>query len=269
MNPSQDHHREKRAVPGLGSCAAKLGSFSNSWMIAEPRKYADDLRSGVNLHLTLIRFPLLQYYTTAILGYVASCSGFETCRGFSEIISCKNAYERCGLMEVDEELSVGSASESSIAATPLSCTSSASITAAAAQQSRLWYAQDARCAGWLWKQRKRGTHCTCKRLWVRLAQLSTSGPASITCSQYPTDILQFCLLHDRLCYTNTPSSPNARYLPLDRIPVRPLPTGYDICIGAAFIPSQQLEAASGRALPHHGFIMQCGLQTHNGRSKQG
>ena len=45
---------------------------------------------------------------------------------------------------------------------------------------------------------------------------------------------------DRLCYTADPEAEGARYLPLDRIPVRALPRGYGPKLGVTLIEDRQV-----------------------------
>ncbi|BDA40689.1 probable lipoxygenase homology domain-containing protein 1 at C-terminar half [Coccomyxa sp. Obi] len=91
-------------------------------------------------------------------------------------------------------------------------------------------------AGWLWKAYGTGPQQTWRRQW-------------------------FYLLDDRLCYTYiyTPSpSQVVRYLPLDRIPVRPLPRHYGPRIGVSKVRSSQvLRRPQGSV-----FAVHCGRRTH-------
>lgn len=45
---------------------------------------------------------------------------------------------------------------------------------------------------------------------------------------------------DRLCYTADPEAEGARFLPLDRIPVRALPRGYGPKLGVTLIEDRQV-----------------------------
>ena len=78
------------------------------------------------------------------------------------------------------------------------------------------------------------------------------------------------LLDDRLCYADAPgAAPNARYLPLDRVPVRALPRGYGPHVGVTVLEDRQVAgradqkpcggpwAGGGRT-----FSVQCGRHTH-------
>lgn len=89
-------------------------------------------------------------------------------------------------------------------------------------------------AGWLWKAYGTGPQQTWKRQW-------------------------FYLVDDRLCYTCTPSPRQmVRYLPLDRIPVRPLPRHYGPRIGVSKVSSSQvLRRPQGSV-----FAVHCGRRTH-------
>ncbi|CAL8467001.1 g6537 [Coccomyxa elongata] len=70
---------------------------------------------------------------------------------------------------------------------------------------------------------------------------------------------QFYLVDDRLCYTHTPSkSQIVRYLPLDRIPVRPLPRHYGPRIGVSKVSSSQLLRRPQSSV----FAVHCGRRTH-------
>ena len=70
---------------------------------------------------------------------------------------------------------------------------------------------------------------------------------------------QFYLLDDRLCYTNNPSSnESVKYLPLDRIPVRPLPRHYGPRIGVSRISTLQ----NPRRPVGSVFGVHCGRRTH-------
>lgn len=78
------------------------------------------------------------------------------------------------------------------------------------------------------------------------------------------------LLHDRLCYADAPgAAPSARYLPLDRVPVRALPRGYGSHVGVTVLEDHQFAGtACGRSSngPWAGvertFSVQCGRHTH-------
>jgi len=70
------------------------------------------------------------------------------------------------------------------------------------------------------------------------------------------------LLDDRLCYADGPgAAPDARYLPLDRVPVRPLPRGYGPRAGVALLDARQAPRRA-RADAGGAFSVQCGRHTH-------
>lgn len=71
--------------------------------------------------------------------------------------------------------------------------------------------------------------------------------------------LQFYLLSDRLCYTEEPSlGGNVSYIPLDRIPVRPLPRHYGSKIGVSSVSSSQYPKRAQGCV----FSVHCGSRTH-------
>ena len=117
-------------------------------------------------------------------------------------------------------------------------------------------------AGWLWKAYGTGPQQTWKRQWVR--QFPEENKCISLKNQHTMDQaclsgLQFYLLDDRLCYTHAPSSGQVvRYLPLDRIPVRPLPRHYGPHISVSKISSSQvLRRPQGSVIAVH-----CGRRTH-------
>ena len=70
---------------------------------------------------------------------------------------------------------------------------------------------------------------------------------------------QCYLLDDRLCYTNNPSTnESVKYLPLDRIPVRPLPRHYRPRIGVSRISTLQIPRRPVGSV----FGVHCGRRTH-------
>ena len=73
---------------------------------------------------------------------------------------------------------------------------------------------------------------------------------------------QVFLLDDRLCYADGPgAAPDARYLPLDRVPVRPLPRGYGPRAGVTLLDARQAPRRA-RADVGGAFSVQCGRHTH-------
>ncbi len=61
---------------------------------------------------------------------------------------------------------------------------------------------------------------------------------------------------DRLCYTADPEAEGARYLPLDRIPVRALPRGYGPKLGVTLIEDRQV----GRVWSAQRQMLHCRLR---------
>ncbi|PRW59715.1 lipoxygenase homology domain-containing 1 isoform A [Chlorella sorokiniana] len=73
------------------------------------------------------------------------------------------------------------------------------------------------------------------------------------------------LTADRLCYTADPEAEGARYLPLDRIPVRALPRGYGPKLGVTLIEDRQVDRSGPQFSPKKAgcvFSVACGSHTH-------
>ena len=81
-------------------------------------------------------------------------------------------------------------------------------------------------------------------------------------------VLQFYLLDDRLCYyAGGGDEGDIHYLPLDRIPVRALPRGYDPQIGVTLIDDRQVDVPMTLTLGQRRkqgclFSIQCGSHTY-------
>lgn len=117
-------------------------------------------------------------------------------------------------------------------------------------------------AGWLWKAFGTGPLQTWKRQWVRQCRNNMTAyhfRIQHTMGEPCLFGAQFYLLDDRLCYTHTPSTSQiVRYLPLDRIPVRPLPRHYGPRIGVSKVSSSQVLRRSQGSV----FAVHCGRHTH-------
>lgn len=133
--------------------------------------------------------------------------------------------------------------------------------------SSVWYdfvlhRERVHCADWLWKAYGSGPKQIWKRQWVRCCLLLffyTPLQQPFPEDSYFSRGLQVYLLDDRLCYTNNPSSSESvKYLPLDRIPVRPLPRHYGPQIGVSRISSLQIPRRPDGCV----FGVHCGRRTH-------
>lgn len=74
-------------------------------------------------------------------------------------------------------------------------------------------------------------------------------------------VLQVVLAADRLCYAASPdASAEARYIPLDRVPVRAIPRGYHPDVGASLVEDRHADL--GPALAGCMFSLACGSHVH-------
>ena len=132
--------------------------------------------------------------------------------------------------------------------------------------SQALHAEKVYMAGWLWKQYHSGTHQIWRRTWVRAESLvgNHKGGAQHPHAQVHPLHLQLYLLGDRLCYMDDPLADHqpVLYIPLDRIPVRPLPRRYDPLVGAQPVRSSSWDPDSKHGAPAHVFSVQCGRHTH-------
>lgn len=112
-----------------------------------------------------------------------------------------------------------------------------------------------------WKEES--TQCVCTSRHFNIVLSAKRLPKPFTA-------WQVFLLDDRLCYADAPgAAPNARYLPLDCVPVRALPRGYGPHVGVAVLEDRQVAGRAG-GRPSGGpwagagrtFSVQCGRHTH-------
>ena len=119
----------------------------------------------------------------------------------------------------------------------------------------------------------------CKCFWVscfavsfpacRPLQRDGADFTTSTVSEPAHDCAQVWLLQDRLCYVPiTSAGKSIQYIPLDRITVRPLPRGYQPCIGVQHIDEIMVALQASRAgktmsgqPPGRAFSVQYGART--------
>ena len=99
---------------------------------------------------------------------------------------------------------------------------------------------------------------------MRVGGLDGKGTLLHCDTHGPVLCVQYYLQCDRLCYVPEPiADPQAvQYIPLDRIPVRPLPRGYNPLVGAQHVHSGTGETDTVYGAPAHAFSVQCGRHTH-------
>ena len=166
-------------------------------------------------------------------------------------------------------LSPGSASSRSscstnTAASPRSPSEPPHSTSHPGPLSQAFHAEKVYMAGWLWRQHHNGPRQTWRRTWVRVGSLDGKGTLLHCDAHGPVLCVQYYLQCDRLCYVPEPiADPQVvQYIPLDRIPVRPLPRGYNPLVGAQHVHSGTGETDIAYGAPAHVFSVQCGRHTH-------
>lgn len=74
---------------------------------------------------------------------------------------------------------------------------------------------------------------------------------------------QVVLAADRLCYAASPDpEEEARYIPLDRVPVRAMPRGYAPDIGVSLCQDRHLQDSHSHVAPGTAFTVVCGAAVH-------
>ena len=74
---------------------------------------------------------------------------------------------------------------------------------------------------------------------------------------------QVVLAADRLCYAASPDpEEEARYIPLDRVPVRAMPRGYAPDIGVSLCQDRHLQDSHSHVAPGTAFTVACGTAVH-------